>query len=168
MRIERAALGAARFCLNGMALWRQDRCRARGVDVQQPVRTGAGAGAAAPDLNAVAIRKRAGKGSQARINLPAMGFDLAVFVMVRTRKPSMEWAEVFRNHVAGIPEVVELHRIGGQWDYMLKIITSGMAGYNSVYRQLKTGAELDRVTGYFSMETILENRLPDLMQASFG
>jgi len=102
-------------------------------------------------------------GSKARINLPAMGYDLTVFVMVQTRNHSMEWAEIFRDHVAGIPEVVEMHRIGGEWDYMLKIVTRGMAGYDSVYRRLTTGAELERVTGYFSMETMLENRLPNLL-----
>ncbi|WP_188530157.1 Lrp/AsnC family transcriptional regulator [Sinisalibacter lacisalsi] len=102
-------------------------------------------------------------GSQARINLPAMGYDLTVFVMVQTRNHSMEWAEVFRDHVSRIPEVVEMHRIGGEWDYMLKIITRGMAGYDSVYRRLTTGAELERVTGYFSMETMLDNRLPNLL-----
>lgn len=102
-------------------------------------------------------------GSQATINLPAMGFDLTVFVMVQTRNHSVEWSEVFRDHVASIPEVVEMHRIGGEWDYMLKIITKGMAGYDAVYRRLTTGADLERVTGYFSMETMLENRLPNLL-----
>jgi len=102
-------------------------------------------------------------GSKARINLAAMGYDLTVFVMVQTRNHSMEWAKVFRDHVAGIPEVVEMHRIGGEWDYMLKIVTKGMAGYDKVYQRLTTGAELERVTGYFSMETMLENRLPNLL-----
>lgn len=101
-------------------------------------------------------------GCRANVNLAAMGYDLTVFVMVQTRRHSMEWAEEFRNHVEGISEVVEMHRIGGEWDYMLKIVTKGMAGYDSVYRRLTTGAELERVTGYFSMEPMLEDRLPDL------
>ena len=101
-------------------------------------------------------------GTRARINLAAMGIDLTVFVMVQTRNHSMEWASAFHDHVAGIPEVVELHRIGGEWDYMLKIVTRGMAGYDSVYQRLTKVAELERVTGYFSMETMLEDRLPDL------
>jgi len=102
-------------------------------------------------------------GSKAQVNLAAMGYDLTVFVMVQTRNHSMEWAKLFRDHVAAIPEVVEMHRIGGEWDYMLKIVTRGMAGYDSVYQRLTTGAELERVTGYFSMETMLENRLPNLL-----
>ena len=101
-------------------------------------------------------------GSRPRIDLVSLGLDLTVFAMIRTRHHSFEWAETFRDHVARIPEVVEMHRIGGDWDYMLKIITRGMAGYDSVYRRLTTGTELETVTGYFSMETMLEDRLPDL------
>lgn len=101
-------------------------------------------------------------GSRARIDLAALGLDLTVFVMIRTRHHSLQWAEAFRAQVAQIPEVVEMHRIGGEWDYMLKIVARGMAGYDSVYRRLTTGADLETVTGYFSMETMLEDRLPDL------
>ncbi len=102
------------------------------------------------------------QGSRARIDLVSLGLDLTVFVMIRTRHHSMDWAEKFREHVARIPEVVEMHRIGGDWDYMLKIVTRGMAGYDRVYRRLTTGAELETVTGFFSMETMLDDRLPDL------
>ena len=105
------------------------------------------------------------RGSQARIDLQALGLDLTVFVMIRTRHHSMQWAEAFRDHVARIPEVVEMHRIGGDWDYMLKIVTRGMAGYDRVYRRLTSGAELETVTGFFSMETMLSDRLPDLSPA---
>lgn len=101
-------------------------------------------------------------GSRIKIDLALLGFDLVVFVMVRTRHHSMQWAESFRDHVARIPEVVEMHRIGGEWDYMLKVVARGMAGYDSVYRRLTTGTELETVTGYFSMETMLEDRLPGL------
>ena len=101
-------------------------------------------------------------GSRMRIDPTALGLDLTVFVMVRTRNHSMEWAEGFKAHVARIPQVAEMHRIGGDWDYMLKIITSGMSGYDAVYRRLTTGYELDTVTGFFSMETMLEHRPVDV------
>lgn len=102
------------------------------------------------------------KGSRPRIDLARLGLDLTVFAMVRTRHHSLDWAERFHDYVARIPEVVEMHRIGGNWDYMLKIVTRGMAGYDQVYRRLTTGTELETITGYFSMETMLEDRLPDL------
>lgn len=101
-------------------------------------------------------------GSRMRIDPDALGLDLTVFVMVRTRNHSMEWAKGFKDHVARIPQVAEMHRIGGDWDYMLKVITSGMSGYDAVYQRLTTGYELDTVTGFFSMETMLDDRPIDV------
>lgn len=98
------------------------------------------------------------KGTRAMVDADLLGLDLTVFVMIKTRNHSMEWSDAFRKHIEGIPQVVELHRIGGDWDYMLKILTNGMAGYDKVYRQLITGFELDTVTGYFSMEPIFVDR----------
>lgn len=102
------------------------------------------------------------KGARMRLDAGALGLDLTVFVMVRTRQHSMDWAEAFTAHVAQIPEVAEMHRIGGDWDYMLKIVTRGMAGYDAVYRRLVSGVELETVTGYFAMETLLEDRPLDV------
>lgn len=97
-------------------------------------------------------------GSQVRLNRSALGLDLTVFMMVRTRHHSRAWSEGFRAHVQTIPEVVELHRIGGEWDYLLKIVTTSMAGYDAVYQRLTEKLDLENVTGYFSMETIFEGR----------
>lgn len=101
-------------------------------------------------------------GTRMRIDPAALGLDLTVFAMVRTRNHSVEWAKGFKEHVARIPQVAEMHRIGGDWDYMLKIVTSGMSGYDAVYQRLTTGYELDTVTGFFSMETMLEDRPLDV------
>jgi Lrp/AsnC family transcriptional regulator len=97
-------------------------------------------------------------GSRARIDARRVGLDLTVFMMVRTRHHARDWAEQFRRHVEAIPEVAEFHRIGGEWDYLLKVVTSSMAGYDRVYQQLIASLDLENVTGYFSMETILEDR----------
>lgn len=101
-------------------------------------------------------------GSRRQISALKLGLDLTVFVMVRTRNHSDEWIEAFRTHVRRIPQVVEMHRIGGDWDYMLKVVTRGMSGYDTVYRRLTTGIELETVTGFFSMETMLEDRPLDV------
>ena len=101
-------------------------------------------------------------GSRRRVSTTKLGLDLTVFVMVRTRNHSDEWIEAFRTHVRRIPQVVEMHRIGGDWDYMLKVVTRGMSGYDKVYRRLTTGIELETVTGFFSMETMLEDRPLDV------
>lgn len=98
------------------------------------------------------------EGYHARINARLVGLDLTVFVMIRTRQHSAEWAARLKTHVSTIPDVVEMHRIGGDWDYLLKVVTRSMAGYDKVYQQLTSGLELEAVTGLFSMETLFENR----------
>lgn len=98
------------------------------------------------------------KGYHARLNAEMLGLELTVFMMIRTRHHSAEWAQEFRAHVEKIPEIAELHRIGGEWDYLIKVITSSMSGYDAVYQNLTSGIELETVTGYFSMETIVQDR----------
>lgn len=102
------------------------------------------------------------KGTHARIDLAALGFKLTVFVMVRTRHHSKEWADSFRTHVEHLPEVTDFYRIGGDWDYLIKVVTRDMGGYDGFYQKLITNFDLATVTGFFSMEAIIENRAADL------
>jgi len=97
-------------------------------------------------------------GSSARLDRQKLGLDLVVFVMLRTRHHSTDWLRRFRRHVLTIPEVVDFHRIGGDYDYQLKVVTEDMASYDRVYQRLIEGVELDSVTSYFAMEAIAEGR----------
>jgi Lrp/AsnC family transcriptional regulator len=100
--------------------------------------------------------------SRVTVDLSRLGMDLTVFVMIRTSHHSKDWAEVFTRHVKSLPEVVDFYRIGGDWDYMLKVVCRGMRGYDQFYQRLITGFDFTTVTGLFSMEGILENRPRDL------
>jgi Lrp/AsnC family transcriptional regulator len=102
------------------------------------------------------------KGSRASIDFEVLGFDLTVIVMIQTRHHSKEWSDDFRKHVDRLPEVVDFYRIGGDWDYLIKVVTRGMAGYDAFYQKLITNFDLATVTGYFSMESIISNRAIDL------
>jgi len=97
-------------------------------------------------------------GSTARLDREKLGLGLVVFVMIRTRHHSADWLKTFRRHVSNLPEVVDFFRIGGDYDYMLKVVTSNMASYDSVYQRLIERVELDSVTSYFAMEAIVEQR----------
>lgn len=98
------------------------------------------------------------QGSRARIDAAALGLGLTVFIMIRTRHHDDAWARRFRARIESLPQITEFHRIGGEWDYMAKAVTTGMAGYDALYKQLITDMALERVTGVFSMETIFEGR----------
>jgi len=98
------------------------------------------------------------KGTQAVIDRHALGLDLVVFTMIRTRHHSLDWLTRFRAHVVAIPEVVDVFRIAGEYDYMLKIVTADMASFDRVYRSLIEELDLETVTSCFAMEAIAENR----------
>lgn len=102
------------------------------------------------------------RGAHSDIDLFALGLDLTVFVMIRTRHHSKDWNDSFRLHVERLPEVIDFYRIGGDWDYLLKVVTRGMSGYDAFYQKLITNFDLANVTGFFSMEAIVSNRPVDL------
>lgn len=87
-----------------------------------------------------------------------LGMGLVVFVMVKTRHHSASWLKQFRNHVSTIPEVIDFFRIGGEYDYLMKIVTQDMQSYDVVYKRLIETVELETVTSYFAMEAIEEQR----------
>ncbi len=87
-----------------------------------------------------------------------LGAGLVVFVMIKTRHHSASWLKRFRKHVSSIPDVIDFFRIGGEYDYLLKIITRDMASYDEVYKRLIEEVELETVTSYFAMEAIEEQR----------
>ncbi|GAB5433027.1 MAG: Lrp/AsnC family transcriptional regulator [Epibacterium sp.] len=98
------------------------------------------------------------RGTRAELDRSQLDLGLVVFVMLRTRHHSAEWLAQFRRHVLTIPEVVDFHRIGGDYDYQLKVVTRDMTTYDKVYQRLIAGVELDSVTSYFAMEAIAEGR----------
>ena len=105
-------------------------------------------------LNAAGVLGRA----RAVVDPARLGLGLTIFIMIRTRHHDDGWARRFRARIESIPEIVEFHRIGGEWDYMAKAVTTSMAGYDRCYKALIEDMDLERVTGVFSMETIFEGR----------
>ena len=87
-----------------------------------------------------------------------LGVGLIIFVMVKTRHHSADWLKLFRQHVSSIPDVIDFFRIGGEYDYLLKIATKDMVSYDQVYKRLIEGVELETVSSYFAMEAIEEQR----------
>jgi Lrp/AsnC family transcriptional regulator len=108
------------------------------------------------------------KGYSLRLNRAVIDMNVVVFVMIRTRHHSKAWLETFRQHVQSMPEVVDFYRIGGDYDYMLKIVTHDLASYDRFYQRLIEKVELDTVTSYFAMEAIAEQRPFPLRDAGSG
>jgi len=93
-------------------------------------------------------------GRVALLDPAKLGAGLTVFVSVRTSQHNESWVERFTSGVREIPEVVELYRMTGEFDYLLKVIVSDIAEYDRIYRQLIKVAELNDVSSSFAMERI--------------
>jgi Lrp/AsnC family transcriptional regulator len=97
-------------------------------------------------------------GQTVRLDMQAVGLDLTVFAMVRTRHHSAEWLEQFRKSVLSIDNVIDFFRIAGDYDYMIKIVARDMNDFDRVYQRLIKENELEAVTSYIAMETIADSR----------
>jgi Lrp/AsnC family transcriptional regulator len=84
-----------------------------------------------------------------------VGLGLTVYVRVKTREHSADWARTLNKVIAAMPEILECHRIGGDVDYLLKVVVEDMAGYDRTYKELiERLPSLADVSALFSMERL--------------
>ncbi len=93
------------------------------------------------------IRKQVALCDPAKLNV-----GVTVFVSLRTNQHSQAWLEKFAKGVKEIPEVVELYRMSGDVDYLLRVVVPDIGGYDSVYKKLIKVADLYDVSSSFAME----------------
>ena len=83
-----------------------------------------------------------------------LGLGLTVFVSIETNDHSREWLGRFAETVAALPEVMEFYRMAGDVDYMLRVVVTDMAAYDTFYKKLIETIPLKNVTSRFAMERI--------------
>jgi Lrp/AsnC family transcriptional regulator len=83
-----------------------------------------------------------------------LGVGTTVFVAVRTNQHTQSWADEFTRAVRDIPEVVEVYRMSGETDYLLRVVVSDIDDYDRVYKQLIRAVPLYDVSSSFAMEQI--------------
>lgn len=94
----------------------------------------------------------------AELDRRLMGLPTTVFVIIRTGSHAADWLEKFHAAVATIPEIVEVHRLTGNFDYILKMVLPNVEHYDVVYKQLVGRIELFDMSAYISMETVKLSR----------
>ena len=90
----------------------------------------------------------------ALLDREALNLAVDVFVAVRTNRHDAEWLERFAAVVTEFPEIVEIHRMSGETDYLLKVRVPDIAAYDAVYRRLIARIEIADVSSSFAMERI--------------
>ena len=90
----------------------------------------------------------------ALVNPEAVGLGLSVFVEIEAVDHSPEWLGRFAATVAAMPEVMEVYRMAGDVDYLLRVAVGSMAAYDDFYRRLIAEVPLKNVTSRFAMERV--------------
>ncbi|HEY3887744.1 MAG TPA: Lrp/AsnC family transcriptional regulator [Caulobacteraceae bacterium] len=95
------------------------------------------------------IRKRV-----ALLDAGKLGVGVTVFVSIKTSEHSEAWLSGFAATVRKMPEVVELHRMTGEIDYLIKLRVRDIEDYDDVYKRLIRSVKLSDVSAAFVMEEI--------------
>jgi len=84
----------------------------------------------------------------------SVGLGISVFVEIEAADHSPAWLEGFAAAVAAMPEVMEVYRMAGDVDYLLRVAVGAMAEYDDFYRRLISEVPLKNVTSRFAMERV--------------
>jgi len=93
-------------------------------------------------------------GKVALVDQNKIGLGLSVFVSVESYDHSDAWLKKFADAVSVMPEVMELYRMAGDVDYMLRVVVEDMQSYDVFYKKLIGAVALKNVTSRFAMEKI--------------
>lgn len=84
----------------------------------------------------------------------AIGLGLTIFVEIETGDHSADWLGRFAAALSDMPEIMDVYRMAGDVDYLLRIAVPGMADYDAFYKRLVAALPLKNVTSRFAMEQV--------------
>lgn len=86
---------------------------------------------APPCLRRVRALEEAGiiEGYHARLNAPQLGFGITVFAMVSLKSQAEGALREFEDYVGALPEVRECHMLNGEIDFILKVVSRDLQGF---------------------------------------
>jgi Lrp/AsnC family transcriptional regulator len=83
-----------------------------------------------------------------------LGLGLTAFVSITAADHGQAWRDGFMAALKAFPEVMEVWRVAGEADYLLKVVTPDVAAFDAFYRRLSATVELRAVSSQFAMERV--------------
>lgn len=83
-----------------------------------------------------------------------LGLDLTVYTAIRTHEHTADWFKRFYKMVSAMPNVMEVHRLSGDIDYLMRAVVPDMQSYDEMYKEMIAKVDLYDVSSSFSMEKI--------------
>jgi Lrp/AsnC family transcriptional regulator len=106
-------------------------------------------------------------GRVAVVDPDRIGVGLSAFVAIEAAEHTPEWLARFNAVITGMPEVMEVYRMAGDVDYMLRVAVSDMAEYDRLYKRLIASVRIKKVTSRFAMERIKHKTAYPLHNGAF-
>ncbi len=94
------------------------------------------------------------------VDAPRVGLGLQAFVEITLDRTTPQVGERFIEHVGKLPEVVEIHAVAGDFDFLLKISVRDMTDYKRLIWQ-----EFDRLA---EIKSIRSTMVFDSPKISYG
>ncbi|MEL6751022.1 MAG: Lrp/AsnC family transcriptional regulator [Pseudomonadota bacterium] len=82
----------------------------------------------------------------------AVRAGVTAFVSIRTKEHNIEWLKRFKEVTADMPEVVEIYRMSGDVDYLLRVVVPDIDAYDAFYQRLISAINISDVSSVFAME----------------
>lgn len=81
-----------------------------------------------------------------------VGAGVTVFIAIRTNQHNIEWSEKFAREMKAIPEIMEIYRMSGKVDYLLRVVVPDIDAFDRIYKTIIGRIALSDVTSMFAME----------------
>jgi Lrp/AsnC family transcriptional regulator len=94
------------------------------------------------------------RGRVALLDRALLNTDVTVFIAIRTSQHTAEWIESFRKATRDIPEIIDVYRMSGEIDYLVRAFVPDIASYDALYKKLIARVALNDVTSMFAMEEL--------------
>ncbi|RME36876.1 MAG: Lrp/AsnC family transcriptional regulator [Deltaproteobacteria bacterium] len=88
------------------------------------------------------------------VNPKAVGKGGTVFVRITLEGQQAERLAAFEEAVRQVPEVMECYLISGDYDYLLRVCTSGAGSYMATHEKLTSLPGVLRVQSSFALRTV--------------
>ena len=78
--------------------------------------------------------------------------SVTVFIAVKTDQHNTAWSEKFAFEMSSIPEIMEIYRMSGEVDYLLRVVVPDIAAFDNLYKKIIDRIALSNVTSSFAIE----------------
>ena len=93
----------------------------------------------------------------AQLDRRALGLEVQVFIEIKLTSQRKQETTAFEDAVSSMPEVLEIHWISGEFDYLMRVAAKNTADYQDLLRnKLSELPAVSQMRTLFSMSSVKE------------